>query len=208
MGKRSPFSRRQYIHLIKVTRSPFRREQILEGVLAISVKLWIRSCRRLCWLRRCLRPWRGCVGACTYMHTRNALLYEADVDNGRQRQRQGQWQLPRIVRHADYRSKAPYESKNYRRRATHSFFLSLSLFLPLLFLRKTGKNAAPSFSNLRKILHFCDDTVGWYFTTRFIFRICFTMKKHVTSRSFLSYYNFPSSLRRREKVSGLSSNEI
>lgn len=40
------------------------------------------------------------------------------------------------------------------------FFLSLSLFLPLLFLRKTGKNAAPSFSNLRKILHFCDDTVG------------------------------------------------
>lgn len=29
------------------------------------------------------------------------------------------------------------------------FFLSLSLFLSLLFLRKTGKNAAPSFSNLR-----------------------------------------------------------
>lgn len=29
--------------------------------------------------------------------------------------------------YADYRSKAPYESKNYRRRATHSFFpLSLS----------------------------------------------------------------------------------
>lgn len=31
MGKRRPFFRRQYGHLIKVTRSPFRREQILEG---------------------------------------------------------------------------------------------------------------------------------------------------------------------------------
>lgn len=31
MGKRRPFFQRQYGYLIKVTRSPFRREQILEG---------------------------------------------------------------------------------------------------------------------------------------------------------------------------------
>lgn len=57
---------------------------------------------------------RVAVRSCVSVSTLTTLLYEADVDNGRQRQRQElQWQLPRIVRHVDYRSKASYGgSKN------------------------------------------------------------------------------------------------
>lgn len=104
--------------------------------------------------------------------------------------------------YADYRSKAPYESKNYRRRATHTFFPSLSL----LFLRR--KTKLPPFSNLSKMFH----TFRWhdtfYWSMRFIFRICFMMKEDVTNRHVSFVLWFSIEFKKKKKISGFSSNEL
>lgn len=99
--------------------------------------------------------------------------------------------------YADYRSKAPYESKNYRRRATHIFFPSLFHFFE-------EKRSFLLFRIWARCFTLFDDTIR--FTMRFIFRICFTTKKDVTNRHVSFVLWFSIEFKKKEKVSGFSSN--